>query len=147
MLPSLTTAAWISFALVAIISTLLLRLTVRVLAKTADNGWDNALAYGAVNLVLAVALNWIFHSGSYFLIAIAPLLIWAAQTIALVVIYEMRALRAWAVGIVHALITTTVVTGLALTAAMVAAYILYGKIISDPMFLIRLILRLIGIEI
>ena len=147
MLPSLTTAAWISFAIVAIVSTLLLRLTVRVMAKTADNGWDNALAYGAVTLVLAVALNWIFHSGSYFLIALAPLLVWTVQTIALVMIYEVRALRAWFIGMVHALATTTVVTGMALTAAVVAAYILYGKIISDPMFLIRLILRLIGIEI
>ncbi|MCK6544990.1 hypothetical protein L6R52_03925 [Myxococcota bacterium] len=143
---TLTTAAWIAFAIVAILSTLLLRLSVRVVAKGADNGWDNALAYGVVTLLLAFPVGWLIGAG-WIGALFAPLVVWIVQTVALRLIYEVPPLRAWALGVVHALLTTITVTSLTITAGLVAAYILYGKIISDPMFLIRLILRLIGIEL
>jgi hypothetical protein len=143
----LTIAAWVTFGLAAIISTLLLKLTVRVLAKNADNGWDNALAYGVATLLIAIPVSWMLKSGSWLLYGLAPLFVWAGQTIALRVIYQVRTLRAWAIGVVHATVTGTACTALALGVAFVAAYILYGKIISDPMFLIRLLLRLIGLDV
>jgi hypothetical protein len=143
----LTLAAWIAFGLTAVISTLLLKLTVRVVAKDADNGWDNAFAYGVVTLLMAIPVSWMLQSGSWLLFGLVPLFVWAGQTIALRVIYEVKTLRAWVIGFVHATLTSTAVMTLALATAVVAAYILYGKIISDPWFLIRLILRLIGFDL
>jgi hypothetical protein len=143
----LTVAAWIAFALVALISTVLLKLSVRVLAKSADNGWDNAISYGVVTLLLAIPVSWMLRSGSWFLWGLAPMFVWAVQTWALKVIYEIKATRAWLLGMAHTFVVSTTVSILALGVAIVACYILYGKIISDPMFLIRLILRLIGIEL
>jgi hypothetical protein len=143
----LTVAAWITALLVALISTVMLKLSVRVMAKGADNGWDNAISYGVVTLLLAIPVSWMLRSGSWFLFGLTPLFVWAVQTWALRVIYEIKLLRAWLLGLVHATVVSTIVTGLALVVAVIACYILYGKIISDPMFLIRLILRLIGIEL
>lgn len=143
---TMTTAAWVAFAIVAIVSTLLLRLTVRLLAKEADNGWDNALTYGITTAILAFPVGWMLKAGVFWA-ALAPALVWTVQTTALTFIYEVRALRAWGIGVVHTVLVTMATTTLALAAALVAAYVLYGKIISDPMFLIRLILRLIGIEL
>src|SRR5882724_3737011 len=97
----LTIAAWVTFGLIAIISTLLLKLTIRVVAKSSDNGWDNALAYGVVTLLMAIPLSWMLKSGSWILYGMAPLFVWAAQTIALRVIYQVATLRAWAIGLVH----------------------------------------------
>ena len=144
---SLTLAAWITFGVIALISTVLMRTIVRFFAKKADNGWDNAIAYTLVTVLLAVPIRWMFQSESYLLMALIPPVCWAVQTIALRMIYEVRTIHAWILGMVHAMVSTTVVGGMSLTAGVVAAYILYGKIISDPMFLIRLILRLIGIEL
>jgi hypothetical protein len=47
-------------------------------------------------------------------------------------------------GVVHTLATAAVTTVLAAAAAIVAAYIMYGRIISDPLILLKIILRLIG---
>jgi hypothetical protein len=143
---TLTTAAWITFALVTIIAVLMMKATIPLVARQADNGWDNAVAYVIVSGLIAAGLGWL-ATQSWMFAAIAPLLSWAAQTLVLRHIYEVRTARAWLVGIVHAFFTTTVVTTVGLTVAFVAAYILYGKIISDPMFLIRLLARLIGIEL
>lgn len=141
-----TAAVWV-LALIAILTILLLRATVRLLARSADNGWDNAIAYSIVSAALVTLLGWIAGSGGLLFLLVAPLLCWAAQTYALHFIYEVRLLHAWMIGVTHAFLVTVVVSSLTLAAAVVAAYILYGRIISDPMFLIRLILRLIGIEL
>ncbi len=144
---NLTLAAWITFGVIALTSTILMRAMVRFFAKKADNGWDNAIAYTLVTVLLAIPVRWMFQSDSYILTLLIPGLCWAVQTIALRVIYEVKTLHAWTLGVLHALISTTVIGGMSLAAGLVAAYLLYGKIISDPMFLIRLILRLIGIEL
>lgn len=139
------TAAWITAIVTALIWVLLLKGTVRVFAKTADNGWDNALAYGVVSILMFFPAKWMITSGSFVLISLAPAVVWAGQLIGLKVIYELKALHALLIGATHALVTSFVVTGLALVAGVVAAYVMYGKIIADPMILIRLVLRLIGL--
>jgi hypothetical protein len=143
---TLTTAAWITLAVVTVIATLMMKLSVRLVAKKADNGWDNAVAYVIASGVITALCAWLATT-SWMIAFFAPLLLWTGQTIAAKHIYELRMARAWLVGMVHALITTTVTGALGLSVAFVAAYILYGKIISDPMFLIRLLLKLIGIDL
>jgi hypothetical protein len=143
---SLTLAAWITFFVVALVWVLMLKMTVRVVGGgRLDNGWDNALAYTMVTALLAIPVSWMF--GSWFLAVLIPPFVWLAQTIAIKVIYEVKPLLAWTIGLVHAVLASFVVGTVTLTAGFVAAYIMYGKIISDPMFLVRLILRLIGIEL
>lgn len=145
---SLTAAAWITFILVTLVWVLMLRGTVRVLGGgRLDNGWDNALAFGLVTALLAIPVRWMFQADSWLLTLLIPPFVWVSQTIALKVIYEVKPLLAVAIGIVHGLVSSFVVGTMTLTAGFIAAYIMYGKIISDPMFLVRLILRLIGIEL
>ena len=145
---TLTAYAWITFAVVALVWTLMLKGTVRLLGGgRLDNGWDNALAYGLVTALLAIPVRWMFKSDSWLLTMMIPAFVWIAQTIAIKVIYEVKPLLAWGIGIVHATLASFVVGTMTLTAGFIAAYIMYGKIISDPMFLVRLILRLIGIEL
>lgn len=144
----MTLAFWISLAVVALISTLTLRGTVRVMAKGADNGWDNALAYVLISgLMLWFPLRWLLTSGSWGLILLAPLLCWIVQLVLLKVIYQINPLHAWLVGVTHTVVATAITTSVAIGTGIVLAYILYGQIISDPVRIIRIILRLIGIEI
>lgn len=140
-------ALFAAAALVALIWTLTLRLSVRMVAKTADNGWDNALGYGVVTLLMGIPLRWLFGTHSWLLIALSPLLIWAAQVVALKWIYELRPLHAWLLGVLHGLISTFCIGTVTVAAGAVAAYVLYGRIVADPMILVRLILRLIGVEL
>jgi hypothetical protein len=143
----LTIAAWVTFGLVAVISALLLRLTVRIVAKESDNGWDNAIAYSVATLLLGYVVFLLVRTGSWFMISIAPLVIWVGQTIALRVIYEVKTLRAWAIGLVHSILTTTIVGALALVVGFVVAYVLLHQIITDPIRLIKLLLWLIGFDL
>jgi hypothetical protein len=141
-------AFWIALTTVALISTLGLKLTVRLAAPKADNGWDNAIGYVLVSgLLLYFPVRWMIGSGSWALMLLSPLVVWAVQTAALKLIYEITVFRAWLLGLAHTLLTTTVTTALALATGVVLAYILYGQIISDPVRIIRIILRLIGIEL
>ncbi len=139
------TAAWITAIVTALLWVLLLKGTVRVFGRGADNGWDNALAYAVVTILLFFPAKWMIGSRSLILISLAPAVVWAGQLIGLKVIYEIKALHALLIGATHTVVTSAVVTGLALVAGVVAAYVMYGKIIADPMILIRLILRLIGL--
>lgn len=143
---TLTTAAWISLALITLVSVLAMKGTVRLAAGKTDNGWDNAVAYVIVTGLVVVGCGFIAAQGWFFAMLV-PLLAWTAQTIAIRHIYEVKLARAWLVGVLHALITSTIVGAIGLSVAFVAAYILYGKIISDPMFLVRLLLKLIGIDL
>lgn len=143
----MTWALWSAAAVVAIVWTLSLRFSVRLLAKDADNGWDNAIGYGLATLALWIPLKMLFEGHHWALLSIFPGLMWLGQTFALKWIYEVRTLRAWGIGLLHGLFAGTTITGLTVAAGAVAAYILYGRIVSDPMWLIALILRLIGIEL
>jgi hypothetical protein len=142
----MTAALWITTALIALLASVLMKLSVRVVARSADNGWDNAIAYVVTTaLVLYFPVRWMMTSGSWAWIALAPALVWIVQTVTLRVFYELSLGRAWVLGLVHTLTTAAVTSALSLVVAVIAAYIMYGRIISDPMILIRIILRLIGI--
>jgi hypothetical protein len=143
---TLTTAAWITLTLVSLVSVLLMRGTVRAFGQGADNGWDNAIGYVVVTGLLYFGIAWLAQT-SFLLAALAPLFAWIGQTLTIRFIYEVRTARAWLLGIFHAFATTVVVGAMGLAVAFVAAYVLYGKIISDPMYLLRLLLRLIGIDL
>lgn len=143
----MTWALWTTAAIVAITWTLCLRLSVRLTAKGADNGWDNAIGYGVATLMLWVPLKWMFDGHHWALMSIFPALLWAGQTFALRWIYELKLLRAWLLGLVHAVIASVVIGTMTMAAGAVAAYLLYGRIVSDPLWLIGIILRLIGIEL
>lgn len=143
----MTWALWTTAAIVAITWTLCLRLSVRLVAKGADNGWDNAIGYGVASLLLWVPLKWMFDGHHWALMTLFPGLLWLGQTVALRWIYELKTLRAWLLGLVHALIASLVIGTMTMTAGAIAAYLLYGRIVSDPLWLIGIILRLIGIEL
>lgn len=137
---------WSAAVLVTLISAAVLRGTVKFLARSADNGWDNAIGYVLTSALIAYfPLKWMLFSGSWALIAAAPVVLWIAQTVTLRVFYQVNTVRAWTIGVVHTVVATSVLTTLTMIAGVIAAYIMYGRIISDPMILIRLILRLIGI--
>lgn len=144
----MTLAFWIALAAVVLISTLTLKGTVRVLAKGADNGWDNAFGYVLVSTALLwFPVRWMLSSGSWTLMLLAPFVCWVVQVIALKIIYQINPLHAWMVGVTHTVLATFVTTTVAIGTGVVLAYILYGQIISDPVRVIRIILRLIGIEL
>lgn len=140
-------ALWTTALVVATLWTLCLRFSVRFVAKGADNGWDNAIGYGVATVLMWVPLKWMFDGHHWALVTLFPGLLWAGQTLALRWIYEVRLLRAWVLGVVHALVAGAVIGTTASIAGAIAAYILYGRIVSDPLWLIQLLLRLIGIEL
>src|SRR5262245_28758246 len=127
---NLTIAFWVSLGLVSLISTLMMRLSIRLFAKKADNGWDNAVGYVLVSgLILYFPVRWMLGSGSWALIALAPMLTWIVQTLTVKVFYEVSTFHAWLLGVVHTLATTFVTTTIAFGVGVVLAYILYGQII------------------
>ena len=134
-------------ALVGLVYASTLRLTIRMVGRGADNGWDNAVGYLVVTTLSFVPLQHMLGTRNWLFVATAPLLLWAAQTISLKWIYEVRITHAWLIGLVHGLISTFVIGALTFVSGVVAVYVLYGKIVSDPMILIRFILGLLGIEL
>ncbi|MBI4815278.1 MAG: hypothetical protein HY791_03400 [Deltaproteobacteria bacterium] len=139
---------WVTLALFTLISTLLLKTTVRLTAKKSDNGWDNAMTYIALTGVLvAFPIRWMVTSHSLWLMALAPAALWLAQTIALRAIYQVSTTRALLMGMLHSTLTSLVVGLLMFLAGVVVAYLLYGKIISDPLGAILVLLRWLGISL
>lgn len=134
-------------ALVGLVYASTLRLTVRLVGKGADNGWDNAIGYLVVTALMWVPLQHMLGTRHWLFIASAPLVLWTAQLVSLKWIYEVRALHAGLIGFVHGLISTFAIGTLTFVSGVVAVYILYGKIVSDPMIVIRFVLGLIGIEL
>lgn len=142
----MTTAFWMAITAVALIWLLLLRLCVRVVGKNLDNGWDNALGYAVATGLMAIPVQWLVGTRSWAILLI-PMVMWVGQTVALRVIYEIRTWRAVLLGALHFCITSFVVGVMTVLTGAIAAYLLYGKIISDPLWLVMLVLRLIGIEL
>jgi hypothetical protein len=79
---TLTTAAWITLALITIVAILMMKVTIPLVAKQADNGWDNAVAYVIASGLITAALGW-FAAQSWWFAAAAPMLAWSAQTLVL----------------------------------------------------------------
>jgi hypothetical protein len=145
---TMTAAFWASLALLALIHVLVLRGLVPIVAKGAENAWDNAFTYVLVSgLLLYFPVRWMLFGGGWLFPLLAFPLLWTGQTIALRTLYEMKTLRAWVLGILHTATSGIVTSAVVFTAGLIAAYILYGKIISDPMILLRIILKLIGIDL
>lgn len=142
----LTAALWMALGITALVHVSTLRLSVRALGKGADNAWDNAFGYLLVTLLLSWPIRWIWASHSWVLIALIPPLCAVILTVALRLIYEVGTWRAIGIGLLHLVLTGLLLGTLTLIAGVIAAYIMYGRIISDPLMLIRIILRLIGIE-
>ena len=138
------TTVWIASAVAALIWLLTLRISVRLMGKELDNGWDNALGYGIVTaLVLSAALSML---GTGWLVVFAPILLWATQTGALAFIYEIRLLKAVLLGILHTALFSAAAGATAIVAGAIAIYLLYGKIVSDPLVILRILLRWLGID-
>ncbi len=143
----MSTALWLAAVLVALVFVLSLRLSVRLVARNADNGWDNALGYALFTFMLGFPIRWALGTHSLWLIAFLPLAAWLAQTWALRFIYQLGTGRAWLLGALHGLFAAVSISALTLTAGAIAAYVLYGKIVADPMWLVRVILDLLGIQL
>ncbi|MBI2375232.1 MAG: hypothetical protein HYV07_14645 [Deltaproteobacteria bacterium] len=144
----MVTALWVTLAIFTLISTSLLRATVRLTAKKSDNGWDNALTYVAVTGVLvAFPIRWMVSSHSIWLIALAPAVLWVGQAIALRLIYQVSLARAVVVGALHSTFTALAVGLVMFVAGMIVAYVLYGKIVSDPLGAILILLRWLGVPL
>lgn len=144
----MTGAMWLTFAVIGALQALVLKALVKVMASKAENAWDNAFAYVAVSgVLLYFPVRWMVSADGWSLTVLAFALLWVGQTAALRVLYEIETLRAWLIGVVHAAVSSVIVTASSLVAGVIAAYILYGKIISDPMRLIRIIFELIGLPL
>ena len=138
------TTIWIVAGAATLIWLLTLRLSVRLVDKALDNGWDNALGYGIVSaLTLSISLSLV---GTGWGAAIVPLVLLTAQVGALTFIYEIRLLKACLLSFVHAALFAGTSAFVAVVGGAVAIYLLYGKIVSDPLIIIRAILRWLGID-
>ena len=142
----MTTAFWIAITAVALLWILLLRMSVRVVGKNLDNGWDNAVGYAIATALLVIPIQWLVGTRSWAILLV-PIVLWVGQTLALRVIYEIPSWQAALLGILHFVVTSFVVGVLMVVTGAIAAYLLYGKIISDPLWLVMLVLRLIGIDL
>ncbi len=137
-------AVWIIAIVAAGIWLLTLRASVRLVSRELDNGWDNALGYGVVSaLVVSMALSLL---GAGWLAIFIPVVVAIAQTVALGLIYEVRPFRAVLLGLVHTALFTTASLVTAMISTVVAIYLLYGKIITDPWVILRIILRWLGYD-
>jgi hypothetical protein len=134
-------------ATLALVWMLVLRFTVRVLQPTGENGGDDALAHTLFMGAMYWPVRWLLQQDPWLATLGIPVLIALAHTNSVRVIYRTDWRRSLAISSLHAALTTLMVGGLAVTTAIVAAYIMYGRIVRDPMLLIRALLRLIGIEI
>lgn len=138
-------SAAVAVAIIALLSMLVLHGTVGFLARGADNGWDNAFTY-----VLVSGAGWALVARYLVPVGFWPAVLAAAalpllQIGALKWIYEIRTGRALVVALMHTIVTSTVVTTAVLVVGVIAAYVMYGRIIQDPMILVRIVLRLIGL--
>ena len=138
------TTVWIAAALAALMWMLTLRLSVRLVDKELDNGWDNAIGYAIVSaLAMSVALSMLTMG---WVALAAPLVVLGVQVWSLAFIYEVGGLKAFLLGLLHTTLFTAATVTAAVIAGAIAIYLLYGKIISDPMVILRIILRWLGFE-
>ena len=139
------TPIWIVAAAAALIWLMTLRVSVRLVSRELDNGWDNAIGYGFVTmLALSVALSML---GMGWLALLAPLLLWITQLAALAFIYEVKPIKAFLLSLLHTVLFTAAAGTTAVVAGAIAIYLLYGKVISDPLVILRFILRWLGVEL
>lgn len=139
-------AFWVVFALVAGLSAVLMRICVRLFARGADNGWDNAFGYIiALSALFFFPVRWIIGAHSLPLLLLLPPTVLLVQLFSLRAIYQVTWKRAFVLGALHTTAASIFFGTVTFAIAVVAAYIMYGRIISDPMILVRIILKLLDI--
>lgn len=136
---------WVLLASASIWASLL-TFSAAVLKPHGDHGWDDALAQTLCMGALYWPLSWLFREDPWLLLTAGPLLIAAAHAVSIKIIYQTTAARAAMLALFHGALSGLVLGGLAVLVAGITAYVWYGRIISDPMILVRVLLRLIGIE-
>lgn len=141
----LTVLLWLAYLVAGVIHMSATKLSVRALGRGADNAWDNAFGYLTVAYLLSWPARWMWATQSWVLIALIPPLVAFASLFTLKVIYEVSAKRAVAIGALHATLTSVMLGATSLVVGFIAAYVMYGRIVADPVMLIRLVLKLIGI--
>ena len=135
---------WIVAGAAALIWLTTLRISVRLMSRDLDNGWDNAIGYGIVTaLVMSAALSLL---GFGWLALFGPLILVIAQTGALAFIYEVRPVKAFLLGVLHTALFSAATAATTIIGGGIAIYLLYGKIVSDPLVILRILLRWLGIE-
>ena len=138
------TTVWIVTAAAALIWLVTLRASVRLMGKELDNGWDNAIGYAIVSvLVFSAAVSLL---GMGWLAVLSPFVVWFSQVGALAFIYEIRPLKAFLLGTLHTALFSATAAATTIVAGAVAIYLLYGKIVADPLVILRIILRWLGID-
>lgn len=141
----LTVLLWLAYLLAGVIHMSATKVSVRALGKGADNAWDNAFGYLVAAYLLTWPARWLWESQSWWLAALILPLFALASVFVLKVIYELSTRRAVAIGALHTALTSMMLSAASLVVGFIAAYIMYGKIVSDPLMLIRLVFKLIGI--
>ena len=82
-------AFWVTFGLIGVIQALLLKAMVPLLARSAENAWDNAAAYAIVSgLLVYFPVRWMVAADGWTLTVLAFAVLWAGQTAALRVYYS-----------------------------------------------------------
>ncbi len=139
-------AVWFILPLVLGLSAILMRICVRLFARGADNGWDNALGYViALSVLFYFPVRWILGAHSLPLLLLIPPIVLSVQFFSLKTIYQVTWKRAAVLGTLHTFVSSLFFGTITFAIAIVAAYIMYGRIISDPMILVRIIMKLLDI--
>lgn len=142
----LSTAAWVAAAFGFTVWVLALRVSVRVAAPKVDNAWDNAIAYALVCVALLWPASWLLHQGVWGW-TVMPILIGGTQIWLMRVIYQVKSAHAALLVVAHGAFAATVYGISLFTVGAIIVYLAYGRVVADPMILIRLLAKLIGIEL
>ena len=141
-----STLVWITLSALALIHVISLRISVRLVGRGAENAWDNALGHLVVTGLLAVPVRWLWQAELWPAFVLVPPALAFILVVTVRFIYQVSTRRAVALSAVHFALSSFLITSTALITGAIAAYVMYGRIISDPLLLVRIVFRLIGIE-
>ena len=140
-------ALWLTLFILTAIEVLTLKVCVRFLARDAENHWDNAFAYALLTgVTIYWPVRWMVAADAWLLTLLVPVLLFTVQVVGLKTLYQINAARAWLLGAAQTALAGFVTGSIAFVSGVIAIYVLYGKIVADPLQALRTLLRLIGIE-
>jgi hypothetical protein len=142
----LSTALWVALAFAVTVWVLTLRASVRLFAPKVENAWDNAVAYALVCGALLWPAQWLLGQGVLGWVVL-PFLIGGTQVWLMRVIYQVTSAQAALLVVLHGAFAAAVYAASLFTVGAIIVYLAYGRVVSDPMLLIRLLAKLIGIEL
>ena len=141
-------ALWLTLFILGAIEVLTLKVCVRFLAREAENHWDNAFAYALVTgAAVYWPVRWMVEADAWYLTLLVPVVLFSIQVVALKTLYQVNTARAWSLGAAQTVMSGLVGGTIAFVSGVIAIYVLYGKIVADPVQALRALLRLIGIEL